>query len=62
MKSTDKQFLSHKELCVAFNMDAQTFKRELKRIKHLVLRPYQRYYSPNQLQIIYKQFGNPFTE
>jgi Mn-dependent DtxR family transcriptional regulator len=60
---TDRHgYVSHKELAERYNVSRKTLKKELQRIQELHLRRMQRYYSPADLEIIYKRLGKPVTD
>jgi hypothetical protein len=61
-KQNSTGFVTLKELSAVFKLKEKQMKKELKLIKGLELEPYQRYFSPLQLEIIYKHLGNPLTD
>jgi DNA-binding transcriptional regulator YhcF (GntR family) len=55
-------FISPKQLAARYGIHPNTLRRELRLIKGLKVRKFQRVFNLNQLKIIFTHLGNPFSE
>ncbi len=57
---TPQKFISRKQLAAKYGVHPNTLNRELRMIKQLKLRKFQRVFNVMQLKIIFTHLGNPF--
>lgn len=60
--SKENNFISPKQLAARYGIHPNTLRREIKLIKGLKVRKFQKVFNLQQLKIIYLHLGNPFSE